>query len=55
MGECNTVLSAYTMYRHLEQYYTLPLLFTLYQTIPGYTDSGEKGIEKYGEKRRKRL
>ena len=24
MGECNTILSAYTMYRHLEYYYTHP-------------------------------
>ena len=24
MGECNTILSAYTMYRHLEGYCTQP-------------------------------
>ena len=33
MGECNTILSAYTMYRHLEKYSTLPSIYSaLYQT-----------------------
>ena len=34
MGECNTLLSAYTKYRHLGQYFTNPTMFTL--VMSGY-------------------
>ena len=44
LGECNTILSAYTMYRHLEQYSTHPSICHPFKHLGQYSPTIFKSI-----------